>query len=176
MINYKIANIMIMCQCTGTIDLEEINNNILPCKYRSKRYSAITIKFENPRGTCNIFSSGCIVVLGSKTINGGYYILARLTSLLNLKVANVEVVNMVATLQLPTKLDIVKIRDNHPSSVMCDPELFPSANYRKPDSAISASIFNSGKVNVYGCKSCEEINICIEELVNKITIGAEIDI
>lgn len=165
---YLVRNIVIKATSSSHIDINEAIKKLGHGVYSD--FSAIVTRFTDPKVSVNIFSTGKMMVLGSKTINGALYVLLKLKEALNINFVNIELCNIVVTMKLGYKLNLAELYNENRSTCQYDPVLFPSMIYHMPNCSMTASIFSEGNIQVYGCKSLEEIESIMKSIINDIIL------
>lgn len=162
------------------IDLDHIHEVVHCSHYNRKKFAAITIRIDDPTVTALLFTSGRLVITGSKS-----WYECMLASLVIVKilreaqsdcyfhVQDCEIQNVVANVIIPgstpqippdCRLNINAMLTTLNSSVnepVCQYRkfLFPGLVYRPPNSPVVVLCFSSGKCVVTGGRTIEDINI-----------------
>jgi transcription initiation factor TFIID TATA-box-binding protein len=150
------------------IDLQYISETLPNSFYDRRRFAAITIRILSPMCTALLFTSGKLVITGTKT----YYecILAALRVCRMLQqyihstdfvVTNTRIQNVVAHVAVPMapgqKLDIDNIYRDFCTHCTYQKNMFPGLILRPDNSPVVLLCFFSGKVVITGGKSAEDI-------------------
>lgn len=159
-------NVIVKTQ--GRLCLEETYDRLGYGMYNPKNFSALTLKFVNPKMAINVFSTGNITIMGCKNKWIALYVMIDIKEELELEITKFSVTNIVATFSLKKSIDIERIYALDKTNSICDMETFPSCTYSIPNTNIKANFFNSGKVVVTGCTDESEIQTSIEYLLNNI--------
>lgn len=165
---FNIRNIVIKATCATPLVISDVVYKLGHGNYDPSRFSAIILKFRNPKMTLNIFSSGIMILMGSKTVHSAYYVLQKIITKIGVELVDVYIANILATLNLNKEIDINDVFSRNRDRCICDKTLFPSLVFRRKDSSNGSSIFSSGKITVYGCKSIQEINETVDIILNEI--------
>jgi transcription initiation factor TFIID TATA-box-binding protein len=151
------------------IDLEHIFKTLPNSFYNRKRFAAITIRVVSPMCTALLFTSGKLVLTGTKT----YYecILAALRVVRMLQeytpgvdyfVTNTQIQNVVAHVAIPMqvgqKLNIDRLYKDHCTHCTYQKNMFPGLIYRPDSSPVVLLCFFSGKIVITGGKCAEDIS------------------
>lgn len=160
MYDYKVNNIVMKATTIGNIDVRNVVETVGFGSYNPLVFSAVTLKFLNPKVTINVFSTGILMALGSKTIYGALYVIHYLKMKLKLKIASIDISNMLVTYNTGSPIDIDEIVSNNKNTCLYDSSLFPSCVYKS-----KASIFSTGKMTIYGSKTLEGIEETIEDVL-----------
>lgn len=150
------------------IDLKAIANAFPFSYYNRKRFAAITIRLQDPDCTTLLFSSGKLVVTGSRNfyecVLASNCICKLLRELFPSKLfylENCKNQNIVGHVELKLKsnevLDIQSFYYKMEGMCMYQPNLFPGLVYRPDDSPVVLLMFYSGKIVITGAKSIEDV-------------------
>lgn len=160
----QIKNCVALFNCGNRLDLNKINV-IIPysTKFLKNKINAVVMKMHNPNATALLFSSGKIVCTGASTVTDAYQaaqnIIGRLKQYgyYGAEVKDFNIKNMVATVDNNFHIKLGPLFDEYYKICSFEPELFPGLVYRMKNPKVSLIIFNSGKMNITGAKSIEEI-------------------
>lgn len=168
MYDYELKNVVIKIKTTGFIDVK----NIVPILgfgvYNPDVFSAATVKFMNPKITVNIFSTGVLMVMGARTAHGALYVIHYLKQRLKFNISFIKITNMFCTYSTGREIDVYKFLENYKSHCYYDPGLFPSCVYKPSHSSNTVSVFSTGSLTIYGCKTVDEINNTIEDVLTRL--------
>ena len=120
-----------------------------------------------------IFSSGKIICTGArnmKDVEKAMGEVARILKSLNLQVPKkykIRVENIVASAQIPARLDLDKIAFEVENSEY-EPDQFPGVVYRMKDPKTTSLLFGSGKIICTGARKIEEIEYTVNALFKKL--------
>ena len=131
--------------------------------YNPRRFSGAIIKIGEPRVSILLFSNGKMVVIGAKVRKAareGVRNLSEQLKALGIAVPQHQPLvlkNMVASCSIGGKIDMYALSNGH-RRCSWEPELFIGAKYKfdkhKPGVAV---IFASGKFNLTGCPTFEDL-------------------
>jgi len=174
----------------GEINLAEIYQDSFCCNYNKKRFAAITLRIDDPMVTALLFTSGRLVITGSKCwyecMLGSLMvakILRKVQPHLHFYVQDCEVQNVVANVIIPgstpqipkdAALDIdammLHLNQESPMEAVCQyrKSLFPGLIYRPPNSPVVVLCFKSGRCVVTGGKNFDDIDLGWKLLWKKI--------
>ena len=159
----QIQNIMSTVDLGCKLDLNYIFTHCSKTKYDPKKFNPVIMRLKVPKSTALIFTSGKIVVTGTKDEKSSENAARKYASLLKklqfpVKFSNFRITNIVASCQLPFRPPLFN-KNFLPSEKMkfvdYEPELFPGLVYR---TGITFIIFRSGKVIMTKAKTREEIH------------------
>lgn len=135
-------------------------------EYNSKKFSAISIKLRNPRGSILYYGDGKILCTGCKTHTTALFVIMKFISLLNRVLpftvglprglqseSNVTVQNVVSSGEFKFEVNLSKMyADNR---IHCDyePKEFPGAALKLPGQQATMLIFRTGKFVLTGGSS-----------------------
>lgn len=167
---YSQTNHVINCHCLGRINLKEVSNIIFYGKYIPKKYSAMSIKYKNPKSTNILFSTGSITNMGSKTYFGSLLALLQLKKTLNLKIIDIKLTNVVVNIYDKdiSKIHFTDFYNKNKGICQYDPMIFPAITLSLPNSKIKANIFKSGKIILTGCNNTKLIEKSLKFILNKL--------
>ena len=140
-------------------------------EHTPNRFSALTLKHQNPSATIIMFSTGNITIMGPKTKWGAMYVLSLLKDTFDLEIIHINVANIVVNFFQPPKGEFMKINDLYQwnkKDCDCDEDLFPSCTYMVPGTTIKANFFNSGQIVVTGCNNDDMVQTVIKHLISVI--------
>jgi transcription initiation factor TFIID TATA-box-binding protein len=166
----QIHNIVSTAQihCEERLDLERLHKLIPFSSFNRKKFAAVTIRYCNPDSTILLFTSGKLVVTGSKTkteaILTTYYICKLLRSLCtgqSFHVVAFQIQNIVAHVDIkiahPKILNIRALYERHHMYCTYQRHLFPGLILRWPQISIVVLCFFSGKIILTGAKQDRDI-------------------
>ena len=164
-----VVNVVTCAKFEKTIDLQKIIEKVSQTEYNPTQFPGLVLRLIFPKATVLIFESGKIVCTGTKSkeqsvlaINSVVSRLATHGIDLGEKEPEVEVQNMVASVNLKGTINLVKCARILPKS-MYEPEQFPALIYRNDSSAVML-VFGSGKLVCTGCKTQEDIFRAVRSL------------
>lgn len=141
------------------LDLKQIALRCRNTEFNPRRFAAVIMRLREPRATALIFSSGRMVVTGTKSTHNSAlatrkfaYILERVgfqpAGMLDFKVQNI-----VGTVDVGFPIRLEGLVFAHPTFSSYEPELFPGLIYRLVQPRVVLLIFVSGKVVITGAKT-----------------------
>ena len=163
----KIENIVGKTRLGVKINLREIVKKIPQIEYNPESFPAATLKFENPKASILIFSTGSMVCAGAKSFEEVKHAFHRIKQKLrengykDIFDGETEISNMVASASIGEKINLDKIAL---TAVNCEyaPEQFPALVYRPDKMNTVILIFNSGKMVVTGAKTMKQLRMSVE--------------
>ncbi|CAM9823898.1 unnamed protein product, partial [Choristocarpus tenellus] len=159
----KLVNVTATCSVNCKLDLKNIVMRARNAEYNPKRFSACVIRLNEPKATALVFSSGKMVVTGSKSETVSLSaskmfckIIGKLGNAVNFEGFTLQ--NMVATTDVcfPLRLEGL-VASSHSQYCSYEPELFPGLIYRLAQPKVCLLIFVSGKVVLTGGKSIRQL-------------------
>ena len=153
---------IVNCVCTFSLHKRNIDLNTLVarvpfCEFNRRKFAAASLRLRRPRSTCLIFSSGNLVVTGSRCEHEALLASRRYTAALNryfdgptLRMRNFRIQNIVASAVLPWTMDLVQIAAAWQTYCSYEPEVFPGLIFRLKATVLL--IFRSGKIVITGAK------------------------
>ena len=137
-------------------------------EHTPNRFSALTLRHQNPSATIIMFSTGNITIMGPKTQWGAMYVLSLLKDIFDLEIIHINIANIVVNMKQPRREGMMNIDDLYQwnkKDCDCDVDLFPSCTYMVPGTSIKANFFNSGEMVIAGCNNDETIQKVIRHLI-----------
>lgn len=139
--------------------------------YFPRRYDSVTLRVP---------ASGRITVTGSSSkeeligsLNAFSSDLEKVGTSLNIDEGQIEIQNIVAITEVDRELDLEQIASDFGSnSIEYNPENFAGLIFR-PQSIGTAMIFRTGKINLVGVKSCDQVISLYNEILQQIPILKE---
>lgn len=169
---YKRINHVISIKTFGKKSLADIFNTLQTGVYDPKKFSAVTMKLEQPHVTVIIFSTGNVTVMGCTSYFGVLYALHYLKKKLNLEFINIKLTNIVANINLTEiydkPIDVYKFFNHTRDCSTFNKEVFPCCSYKMPHKNTKANIFETGSVNIVGSKNKEDMEENIRFVINVI--------
>jgi len=144
------------------LDLSYIHANSSNTTYNPKKFNPIIMRWKEPKSTALIFSSGKIVITGTKTEEStkiAAQIFVKELEKLQIPVhfLRFRITNIVASGELPFRPPIFDnqfLPTNKMKFVDYEPELFPGLFYR---TGVTIIVFRSGKIIITNAKTREQI-------------------
>ncbi|KAL7471917.1 hypothetical protein ACHAXS_012223 [Conticribra weissflogii] len=145
------------------LDLKQIALRCRNTEFNPRRFAAVVMRLREPRATALLFSSGRMVVTGTKSSHNSSlatkkfaYILERVgfqpQSYIDFKVQNI-----VGTVDVGFPIRLEGVVYAHPTFSSYEPELFPGLIYRLVQPRVVLLIFVSGKVVITGAKKEDDL-------------------
>jgi transcription initiation factor TFIID TATA-box-binding protein len=173
-----IHNLVGTCEILSSImpiDLEHVSRCLPNSFYDRKRFAAITIRVTNPVCTALLFTSGKLVVTGSKCLIECMLAALKITRMLErhiptvtFLVRNAVVQNVVAHVVIPLKpgqkLNLARMYEDHGCNSTYAKQMFPGLIYRPNKSPVVLLCFYSGRVVITGGRREEDIEIGWQQL------------
>lgn len=154
--------LLVNCVCTFSIDglpidLNELVIKIPFCEFNKRKFAAASLRLKTPRSTCLIFSSGNLVVTGSRSEAEALLASRRYCHILakfldrTVRMRRFQIQNIVASVELPWAMDLVAIANVYQTYCSYEPEVFPGLIFRLQD-VVVLLIFRSGRIVITGAK------------------------
>ncbi len=171
MVNIKVVNLVVTTDFEHKLDLEKIASTLLNVEYNPEQFPGVVMRIKEPKTSALLFTSGKIVCTGAKDIAGAKKAICRIIDFLKkvgVKITiepALKIQNLVGSGQLGFDLNLnelaMKLRNTE-----YEPEQFPGLVYkiRHPFHA-SFLLFSNGKIVCTGTKSEEQMEKCLEQLV-----------
>ncbi len=156
---YEIVNLVASASLSGTLDLYELAMSIPNIEYEPEQFPGAILKLREPKVSMLLFKNGKVICSGASNEEQVAQAIRKASKLINeiqkdIKVqrkVNYTVVNLVATANLKTTLDLFHVALNL-DNVEYEPEQFPGAILRIHDPKITLLLFKNGKVICAGAK------------------------
>jgi len=153
---------LVNCVCTFTvhgtpINLHELVRKMPFCEFNQRKFAAASLRLKHPCSTCLIFSSGNLVVTGSRSEDDAllasrqYCIILQRSLGYSVRMRNFRIQNIVASSELPWAMDLVRIAAHYQTYCSYEPEVFPGLIFRLNNLVLL--IFRSGKIVLTGAKN-----------------------
>lgn len=158
-VNNIVATFNLHCR----LNLREIALSARNAEYNPKRFDAVIMKMRSPKTTALIFSSGKVVVSGAKTEEFSRTASKKFAKIIKnmgykVKFGGFRIVNVVATADCGFDVSIENLNNVHSMFSLYEPEAFSGLIYRLLSPKVTLMIFSSGKVNIVGAKTREEVH------------------
>jgi len=151
------------------IDLNAIMKSFPNVEYNPKKFPGLVFRLRRPKTTTLIFNSGKMICTGAKSENLARSAIRRVVRLLRengivlLSEVQIEVVNIVATIDLGAGVDL-ELAESTLDNVMYEPEQFPGLIYRMQEPKVVFLIFASGKLVCTGGRSEASVSEAVEKI------------
>ncbi len=171
----KIVNIVASGAIADSIDLVELSNKVEGCELNTKRFPGAVYRIQEPKLASLIFSSGKIVLTGSRSneaLTEGLAIVIK--SLKDVGIDTIEepkvtITNMVCSYDLGFKINLNRVAVTfNVENIEYEPEQFPGLVYRIKDPKLVALIFSSGKIILAGGKNLVDVRKAVDLLKHKL--------
>ena len=165
----SIQNVVASVTLGHKIDLISIMKSFRNVEYRPKKFPGLVFRLKRPKTATLIFGSGKMICTGAKSEKQARSAIKKIVRLLKeggiilLSKPEIEIVNMVATVDLGEHIDL-ETADSILESVMYEPEQFPGLIYRMREPKAVFLIFASGKVVCTGARSERQVYEAVEKL------------
>lgn len=170
----KIAMIVITFNINVKLNLRKISRNNINCMYDSQRFAAaiLRLKSDTCSPTALVFETGKIVLSGTKSIEQCDYYINEILNIIKvlypkIQLVKKEIVNITATSSINRKIILNEIEknavsSNNPWDTLYCAESFPGLNHKISviGSNVKIITFSSGKFNIVGSKSIQELEEC----------------
>lgn len=183
----KIRNVVVTVDVGMELSLDRICINNVNAHYDPKRFAAVILRRTSPDVTALVFRSGKIVCTGADTVYDAkqrmrafIHAIARTEKGISTTELNIPVENIVASSGVPYKINLdliveesIHMEDSELSwRTLYNPELFPGLTHNitiDENKNIKIIVFSSGKVNIVGCKTKQQLEKSANFLDNWIT-------
>jgi transcription initiation factor TFIID TATA-box-binding protein len=156
---YTIVNLVASANLNATLDLYNLAITIPNIEYEPEQFPGAILKLKEPKVSMLLFKNGKTICSGASTENEISLAVYKASKLIhdiqkNVKVqknADFNVVNLVATANLNTTLDLFKTAMSL-DNVEYEPEQFPGAILRIHEPKLTLLLFKNGKLICAGAK------------------------
>lgn len=140
------------------VDLGNLHNDMDDdlAEYNPEKFAALVLRFNNPKATVMLFTSGKYSLAGAKSLDDAKLANQRFLSALEPYLGNItestfEIRYAVCTADIGRSIDLNNaILNLGMNNTEYEPEQFPGVFYRPEDKDWHAVIFNSGKIVING--------------------------
>jgi transcription initiation factor TFIID TATA-box-binding protein len=149
--NIKIENIVASAAFNVRLPLEEMIKRLEGTEYEPEQFPGLVYRIKDPKAAMLIFSSGKIVCTGARSIADVRKAVEKVAMMIrSLKIDvpkkySIQIENIVASAQLPSRLNLDKITFEMENSEY-EPSSFPGLVFRMKDPKAALLLFGSGKV------------------------------
>ena len=171
----KIENIVASATLNSRVDLDKVVEHLEGTEYEPEQFPGLVYRVKDPKSATLIFSSGKIICTGARSIEDVTTVIKRVVKVLkesgisNPKKYEIVIQNIVASAQMPSKLNLDKIALEVENSEY-EPAQFPGVVYRMKNPKATFLLFGSGKVICTGTREVEEVNRAVNSLFKKLKI------
>jgi len=171
--NIKIENIVASASLGIRVPLEEMVKRLEGTEYEPEQFPGLVYRIKDPKAAMLIFSSGKVVCTGARSIadvRKAVAKVARMIRSLKLDVPKkykIQIENIVASAQVPARLDLDKIAFGLENSEY-EPDQFPGLVFRMKDPKAALLLFSSGKVICTGIRKIEDVEYAMNFLLKKL--------
>jgi transcription initiation factor TFIID TATA-box-binding protein len=165
-LNYKVYNLVAVCDLKQKIDIIEIGTNVEGTVYDKTRFPGGLCKIKKPKASLLFFNSGKVVCSGTKNTNQIQEAVKQFKTMLGKRITTtqkteINVVNYIIGAKLPYKIDLDDLTLGE-EGIEYDPDQFPGLCLRITNPKASSLIFSKGHVTVLGTKSRETAKEALE--------------
>jgi len=171
--NIKIENIVASSSLGVRIPLEKMVEHLEGSEYEPQQFPGLVYRVKNPKAAMLIFSSGKVVCTGARSIADVRKAIAKVTRMIKSlkldvpKKYKIEIENIVASAQIPARLNLDKIAFGSENSEY-SPDRFPGLVFRIKDPNATLLLFGSGKVICTGIRKIEDAEYAMNFVFKKL--------
>ena len=176
--NIKIENIVASAAFGVRLPLEEMVKRLEGSEYEPEQFPGLIYRVKDPKAAMLIFSSGKVVCTGARSIADVKKAVAKVAKMIKSlkldvpKKYKIEIENIVASAQIPARLDLDKIAFGSENSEY-SPDRFPGLVFRIKNPNATLLLFGSGKVICTGIRKIEDAEYAMNFVFKKVkSIGA----
>lgn len=156
-------------QTSTPLQLDRLKQIFRFSSFNRRKFAAVTLRLVRPNCTILLFTSGKLVITGSKSFSEALLSAFRIRSLLRrtcigqqFAITGFEIQNVVSHCELAVGegeiLDIEALYERHHIYSTYQSHIFPGLIFRYPSLKVVALMFFSGKVVLTGAKSLTDID------------------
>lgn len=164
----EVHNLVGTCRIWSSVlplDLQHVSMLLPNAHYDKQKFAAITLRLHSPVCTVLLFTSGKLVLTGSKTFVECVYACHRVLEILRKGTPGVafellesKIQNIVGNVNLGlsqhSKVNLEALHADHGIYCTYQKNMFPGLIFRPLNSPVVLLIFTSGKIVLTGAKSC----------------------
>jgi transcription initiation factor TFIID TATA-box-binding protein len=171
--NIKIENIVASASLGIVVPLEKMVEHLEGSEYEPEQFPGLVYRIENPKVAMLVFSSGKVVCTGGRSISDVKKAVEKVSAMIRTlkidvpKKHKIQIENIVASAQIPTRLDLDKIAFEVENSEY-EPSQFPGLVYRLKDPKVVFLLFGSGKVICTGTRKIDDVEYAMNFLFKKL--------
>jgi len=171
--NIKIENIVASAAFDVRVPLEKMVEYLEGAEYEPEQFPGLVYRVKDPKAAILIFSTGKIVCTGARSIADVRKAVEKVAGVIrSLKIDvpkkyNIQIENIVASAQIPARLNLDKIAFELENSEY-EPNQFPGLVYRMKDPKAALLLFGSGKVICTGIRKIEDVEYAMNLLFKKL--------
>ena len=176
--NIKIENIVASAAFDTRIPLEKMVETLEGAEYEPEQFPGLVYHIKDPKTAILVFSTGKIVCTGARSISGVRKAVEKVSKVIRSlkpdvsKKYKIQIENIVASAQIPARLDLDKIAFELENSEY-EPDQFPGLVYRMKEPKTALLLFGSGKIICTGIRKIEDVEYAMNFLFKKLkSIGA----
>ena len=156
-------------QTSAPLQLDRLNQIFRFSSFNRKKFAAVTLRLRRPNCTILLFTSGKLVITGSKSASeallSAYHVralLRRVCTGQRFSVTGFEIQNVVSHCELDVAegeiLNIEALYERYHIYSTYQSHIFPGLIFRYPNLRVVALMFFSGKVVLTGARSLDDID------------------
>ena len=171
--NIKIENMVASAAFGVRIPLEEMVEHLEGAEYEPEQFPGLVYRVKNPKAAILVFSSGKIICTGARSIADVRKAVEKVSKVIKEtkigepKNYSIQIENIVASAQIPSRLNLDKIAFGSENSEY-DPNRFPGLVFRMKDPNATFLLFSSGKVVCTGIRTVEDVESAMNFLFKKL--------
>lgn len=157
MVSVRVENIVATCPLGADLDLNRLAVVLPESEYDPEHFHAMVFRDSANRGSLLVNASGIVVAVGFKTeelLRKSLDDFVQMLRFMGIQASRgpIEIVNLVVSVALSTKLDLERIALALPDAVY-DPAQFPGVVLRMTRPKATLLIFGSGRLVCTGASS-----------------------
>ena len=162
----KLVNQTVCAQLNCRLNLKHIARTTKDVEC-SRKISAVIIRLRKPKSTAMIFQNGKITVTGTTSLFDAKKAMRRFARKIqkcgyDVKISNFNINNKVYSIDSKIKVDLRNLQNVIRKKSSFEPELFGGLIYKSEYGG--ATIYQSGKINIYGITKISNANKVRDEM------------
>ncbi len=167
----KIENLVLSVIYQGAeFDLEKLARTLDGARYDPEIFPGVAYRYEEPRASFLIFSTGKINCVGAKSMRDAKLAIKKLTNKLRessfeiKSEPKVKLCNIVASVDFGRRFDLDEIATKFENTEY-EPEVFPGLTLRLDDPKVAVLLLVGGKGVCAGAKSRRDVERAAEKII-----------
>lgn len=168
-------NVLAISEVNVDLDLDKVAKNFKNVEYDPSKFNCVRVRDWKRKCTVAIFSSGKLQVTGAsnpgdarKAMKVVAYRLKHKLGYSDIVFSNVKIDNILATFDIGTKMDLYGISRDPEITCTYMPSQFAAAVVREVNTGVVIDVFASGKMNIKGKDSLENLCAGVNHVMPKI--------
>jgi transcription initiation factor TFIID TATA-box-binding protein len=160
-----LQNVVARFECGLTVSPRDLAMKYCNTEWTPQHHSRVYIRMREPaKATCLVWSSGRVVLMGAKSVQGAKAVAKRCAQLLlatypEARFRHYAVTNLVALLDARFPIDLEQMHTSLPAvQSRYHPEIFGALFYSMTDPKLTAMVFANGRVGMTGARTVGDLD------------------